>query len=614
MVSNEDFYPGSTSCPRSVGDFKRARSDQRVDGAYRARVKGSRSFERIPLDEAVGLLVDRLKHVVSRYGARSVLFVDYAGNRGLLTRVLPARFWRLLGASLVMHNLCDYSGLKALRLHYGSSYGRLPRDVLESRLIVYWGVNTAVSSIHSFQLALRARREAGAVIVNVDPRVSETARASDLHLRPKPGSDGYLALGVANYIIENGLYDREFVAKYTRGFSEFAAYASRFTLDVVSSVTGVDSRLIEEFASMYASLKPSIIHIGYGLQRRYGGGEIVRAIALLPALVGVHRGFYYSNTDGLPVDVDRLSGPTPRIVIPQSMLGEYISAGRAKLVFIHLTNPAATYPDAGKVRQGLLRDDVFVVVHETHWSDTALYADLVIPAPTYLEKEDFVYGYWHNYIIHNEKIVKPGFETITELELVRRISAGIGIDDSLLDSDPWDIVSSLIGEKLAGELKGKGYAALPYRSYSEYQTPSGMIEFYSTRAVEEGFNPLPQPGQALPDTGYSLILLSGAHPLYTHSQFEDVYGPIPPVVMISPEDAEERGISSGDVVRVYNERGSILMKARVSGSLPRGVVFVYRSASTLDGGRVNVLSDPGLDSFGGSVINSTRVEVERHAS
>ncbi|MEB3755728.1 MAG: molybdopterin-dependent oxidoreductase [Desulfurococcales archaeon] len=526
LVNMEEFLTAGSTCGRAIMDYKHANSQYRIRYPLLAIDKKEELYKRVSLTKALKILVERLSETLKTHGPEKVLVLDYAGNRGMFTRLIPLRFWRLLGATFTDYNICDYSGINALRLHYGLGYGLLPEALLETRMIVYWGVNAAISNLHGFKLALKARSQRNAILATIDVRRSETMKLSDLKLKIAPGTDGLLALGVANYIIENELYDKDFIKRYTVGFEEFKKYVKNYPVDLVSRHTGLKPSLIEDFAHMYAINKPNIIFIGYGLQRRYGGGEIIRAISLLPALVGRHRGFYYSNTEGLKIPFNKIT-PVPASTIKQSAIGKLLEKGRYKFVFIFLTNPVATYPDSRKIRKGLLREDVFVAVHETHWSDTASVADLVIPAPTYLEKEDLVYSYWHNYLIYNRPVYDKPKESITEIELAARLAKIFEINDNFLE-DPWSELKKLMGSTLSLVINN-GYAKLPYHRLDEYQTPSGKIEFYSSVAEKKKFPPLPVPPLASERKEGFFLVVSGAHPLYIHTQFEDVYGKIPPI-------------------------------------------------------------------------------------
>lgn len=602
-------------CPRALKDIERMNSPNRVLYPYlRIDSKAHDSWRRVSIKEAIKVVSEKLNYILKNFGPKHILFFDYAGNRGVFTRYITQRLWYFLNVARIDYSICDGAGINALMLHYGSTYGKLPKHMRAAKLFVYWGFNAAVSSPHNFFFAKKIAKETSAYIITIDVRKSETARLSDFWIRPKFGTDTYLALGIANYIIKNKLYDEEFIEKYTYGFEAFREYVSDYDLSKVSRITGVKKTLIEKLANIYVEKKPNIIFIGYGLQRRYGGGEAVRAISLLPALIGIHRGFYYGNIDGLKIDIPYLTGSQlgrPSRIIPQSKVAQLIANGEFKFIYIHLTNPAATHPKAKILREGLLRDDVFVVVHETHWSETAKLADVVLPAPTWLEKEDFVFSYWHNYGVLNKRLFKPKGESIEEWKLMMMLAKALGINEELIYEDPLSALKKALPKEIWDAVIRGEIVEIPYRKLNEYQTPTRKIEFTSTKAHDYGVSPLPTPAKIESPKEYPYILISSSNPKYTHSQFEDEWGPIPPIVYISPQNAEELGIKNGDKVRLSNENGSIIMVARIDPGIPPYVVFAYKSATTVDGKRINFITSDNTNELGGATINSTYVKIER---
>jgi len=604
-------------CPRSAKEYERTFSERRIMYPHVALNKRKAEFEKISWDHALSLITKRLKEVLEIDGADKILVIDYAGHMGLFTRHLSQRLWYLLRVARTNYNICDKAGDEGIKLHYGSSYGANISEINKAELLVYWGFNPAVTSIHNFQLALKLRRERNVKIVAIDILETETVKVADLWLRPKFATDIYLALGIANYIIENKLYDRDFIDKYTTGFDEFKRYVSKFTLDVVSKKTGVPKYLIKRFAKLYAQSKPNIIFIGYGLQRRIGGGETVRAISLLPALIGVHRGFYYSNTDGLNIDIPYVRGAwlgNPSRIIPQSKLGEFLKRGDFKFVFICLTNPVATYPNSKAIKDGLLRDDVFVVVHDTHWSDTALYADVVLPAPTWLEKADVMISYWHDYIGISKPLLRPLGESRSEIEVMREIARRLQIEDESLFEDELSILKKILDPITYETLIRKGYARIPTRKIDEYQTPSSKIEFASTIALKNNLHQFPEPINIVTPRDYPYVLVCISSLKYTHSQFEDVYGDIPPFLFISEKDMVELGIKEGDIVVLENEKGRVKLIARKSNAVPEGVVFAFKACRTLEGKRINEIVSDMINELNGATLNSTFVRLIKYTS
>jgi len=595
-------------------ESERVFSKKRVLYPYIATDKYSAKFKRTRWDIALNLIVEKLQETLNEYGPEKILILDYAGNRGLLTRYVSQRLWYLLRAARTDYSICDAAGDLGIRLHYGRSYGATIKHMTSAKLLIYWGFNAAVTSIHNFHLALKLRREKKTRIVVIDALKTETARIADFWLGPKFGTDTYLALGIANYIIEHELYDKAFIQKYTTGFEEFRKYISKFTLDYVEVKTGISKYDITRFAEMYVNLKPSVIFIGYGLQRRIGGGEAVRAICLLPALIGLHRGFYYSNTDGLLINLDYIKGTwlgKPSRIVPQPKVAKYLERGEFKFIYIFLTNPVATYPNAEALRRGLLRKDVFVVVHETHWTDTALCADIVLPAPTWLEKEDFVISYWHNYLGVSKRVLKPLGESKSEIEVIHEIAKGLRLYHDALFEDPLDILKKCLDEKTYMNLVTRGYTEIPYQKLNAYQTPSGKIEFVSNQANKMKLNVLPTPIDVKPPPRYPFILVSSASLKYTHTQFEDVYGDVPPIILISEEDMIRLGLRDGDEVIVESRYGYVRLIAKRSDKVPKGIVFTFRSCKTLDGKRINVVTSDEINELFGASLNSTFIRISK---
>ena len=612
VLPNDDIYTQSILCPRAAGDAKRVYSSNRV--LYPMLNTGNGFFKRINWDEALDILVSKLKDVIDSHGVEKAIFLEYAGNRGLLSRYASRRLWYFLGVTQTDRSICASSGQQALELIYGSAYGIFPNEIDNLNAVVVWGSNPAVSAIHLWRKILNVRSRGGKIIT-VDIRLSETAKQSTHFIRVRPGSDGYLALGVAKYLVEHNYVDRDFINRYVYGFEEFVKHLENYSMDIIEKVTGVSREEIARFAEILVSCKPFAIFIGYGVQRRYGGGEIVRSIAVIPALLGIHRGFYYSNTDGLPINLSLVDGSSmwrPRKVVSMERVGKEIFNGNYKFVYINVHNPAATLPNASKIVEGFKRDDVFVVVHDTHWSDTAKVADLVLPAPTFFEKLDVVFSYSHNIVYLNKPVIEPLGESLGEYQLMCEIAKRIAPSFyQEICPDPYKVFEMAFGEEILRKLMENGFVELKPKPRDEYQTPTKRIEFYSTTAEKMGLPPLPTPPKGDFAEDGEFILISSAHILYTHTQFEEVYGPIPGELHISLEDAEKLGIKTGDLVEVYNEKNSVVLKAVIDHGLSKGVLWTPRQAKTVDGKRVNVLLDDGVDSFGGSVLNSTKVKVRR---
>ena len=603
-------------CARGRFDPARVYSQERVLYPHvRVRPKPGRGFRRTSWGEALDIVAGKLRETLEEYGPEAVLHVEYAGNMGLLTWYYPQRLWNAVGAARTDYSICSRSGHEALALHYGLSYGRLPWEAAESRLLVFWGFNAPVSAPHIWLLARKAAGK-GARIAAVDPRRSEAAMGSTLWLAPRPGTDVALAYGVARAMIVNGWVDEDFVSRWVYGFEEFREEALRWTPGRVEGLTGVPWRLVEELARLYHEYKPSVTFIGFGFQKSVHGAEAVRAVSLLPALAGVHRGFYYSNSRGWLVDVaevtgERLAGPSR--VVSQTGLAELVERGEFRFVFVYNSDIALTLPASHRLRRGLSRSDVFVVVHDTHWSATSEYADVVLPAPTYLEKDDVVIPYSHDLVAFSRRAVEPLGESRDEVWVTCELARKVGAPGWVCE-DPVEVLRRALEGALEGsfeELLEGAVLRLKRRPLDEYQTPSGRIEAYSRRALEAGLSPLPvQP--VLPRRGGRFVLLNTATPLHTHTQFRDVHGPIPQIVHVNPVDAGELGVSSGDRVELCNEGGCVEVRAVVTDRVPRGVLWCPRQLVGMNGVPLNVLAGVEAQRIGGGpVFNYILVTLRR---
>lgn len=611
VIGDDGEYTYGLTCPRAAKDVERIYSPARV---LYPHIKAGKSFKRIDWESALNVLTSKLRYVLDNYGPQHVLFLEFAGNRGILTRNACRRLWNFLGVTKTDGSICDRNGERALRLTYGSTYGIFPSDIKGLKMGVIWGFNPAVSAMHLWKV-LHDIKDMGGYLITIDVRYSETAKSSTSFIKVKPGSDGALALGLAKYFIEHEYVDEEFIKIHTYGFDALKDNVAKYTLDYVEAVTGVSKMTITELAEAMITNKPFSIFVGYGIQRRHGGGEIVRAISLLPALLGIHRGFYYSNSDGLCMNFKAVEGADrwrAMNVVSMEKVGEIISKGYFKLVYVHLCNPVATLPNSSRIVEGFERNDVFVVVHETHWSDTAKIADLVIPAPTFYEKLDLVYSYTHNIIYLNKPVIEPLGESVGEYQIMCEIAKNVAPNNYReICLDPYEIFELAIGRNNLEKLITDNSLEIVTKPRNVYQTYTGKIEFYSTQAEEEGLPPLPSPPDIDEVNPDELILISSAHPHYTHTQFEDVYGPKPTTIHVSPKDAEKLGLRNGDVAEIRNEKGFAYMTVRIDESLNEGVLWTPRQSYTLDGKRINVLISDDVDTYGGSTLNSTRVRIKK---
>ena len=604
------------TCPRGARDHERL-SKNRVEAPF---LREGNRFRQTDWDKALAALSQKLGEILNKHGPQAVLYLDYAGNTGLLTGAFPQRLWNAIGATQTDHALCSKSGHKALALHYGGSYGITPIELLSMNLVVFWGFNAAVSSPHMWSLARRARKSQGTRIIVIDPRESRTARDADVWVQPRPGSDVALAYGIINYLIQNRYVDLDFIEEWTCGFEQLKKEASKWTPDRIEQITGVVWKQLAEIGEAYRNLIPSATMIGIGLQKCDQGADQVRAVAFIPALLGLHRGFLYGNADSFSVDKSLTSGrkltSNPSRIVKQVGLPDLVERGEFNFIYISCMNPALTLPNQHAFREGLSRHDVFTVVHETHWTKTAQYADVVLPAPTYLEKDDLVIPWSHNYVQYSNRIVRPITDSRSEIWVMREIAKRLGLTDDWLYEDPWEAVQlalkDVFEEGSFESLKAGEMLKLKRKPKNRYPTSSGKIEFYSSRAEEMGLNPLPTQTPLRSEEGI-FILLTSATPRYTSTQFQEVFGAIPAVVVMNSQDAERLGMKAGDIVALANDGGQVKVEVRITDTVPAGVLWSPRQSEGLAGEPQNCLASSNPQEIGGGPrFNSTTVTVSKH--
>ncbi|AHL22226.1 molybdopterin-dependent oxidoreductase [Thermococcus nautili] len=595
-------------CPKGALLPKWFHSEDRLKNPLiRTSGRGSGSFREASWEEAIGLVAKKLKETIEKHGSESVLVYQYAGDRGVVNYAFPLRLFHYLNTAVLDYGICDRAGQEALKDVYGTAVGLDPEELKDQRLVVYWGINAFWTNLHGFALAKRH----GLEIWTVDVVRTETARRSDRFFQVRPDTDVLLALGVAKVIIEEGLYDRAFVRGNVYGFEEFRNYVKTLSLDYVSRETGLSVEEIEAFAREFAE-KRGVVHIGYGFQRSLAGGEAVRAIAVLPALVGHRFGFIY---DMKTIDKSYAEGAflrtKPAKRIPQMKLAEYIERGEIKFLYVYNSNPLASLPNQNRLRKALSESDVFVVTHDIFLTDTALYSDVVLPANTFFERLDIVDSYYHRYVALNEPVAR--LYGRSNSEVTRLLARALGIKNPHLYESDEEVIRKVL--ELNGlsweELKAKGFVKIPEKP-RRWETPSGKIEFFSRRAVERGLSPFPQYRKF--KGKYPLRLLTPTYRMTITSQYHNTYGMIDPNLYINPVDAEERGIEDGETVEVFNDYGRIKTLAKLSDDVPRGVVLLYKAFWVrLLGWNANFLTtDETVEDYGnGSAYHSTWVEVRK---
>lgn len=634
--------------------------------------KGSGQFEPVSWETAVQEIAARLQQIIASAGAEAVLPYSYAGTMGLLQgEGMASRFFHRMGASLLERTICSEAGFEGYIYTIGAAEGMETEAYAHARLILIWGSNTLTSNLHLWPFVQEARKQGARVIV-IDPANTRTAQAADEWIAIRPGTDAALALSMMHVIIGEGLHDADYVDRYTVGFAALAARAAAWTPERAAAITGVAAERIWALAREYATARPPAIRVNYGLQRHYGGGMAVRTIACLPALVGAWRQygggiqlsasghFRHLDRTGL-YRPDLLAGRAPR-AFNMNRLGDALSLDPARraqahyhprpvdripapeaagpavqALIVYNCNPAAVCPDQAAVRQGLLRDELFTVVLEQFQTDTADYADYVLPATTQLEHWDILKPYGHTNLALNRPAIAPLGASLPNSEIFRRLAAAMGYDDACFGESDEEILRNLIEAQTHPRfatvtwerLLAEGFVRLnlpqPYAIFAEggFPSPSGKCEFYSERMARDGYDPLPgytaphwQEGQGL---GRQLVCISPP----AHSYLNTTFGIVDrlraregePLVRIHPADARVRGIRTGDCVQVCNERGEVQLKAEVSDGVVEGTVLapgVWWAKHSPDGRNINqVTPQDEADMGAGALFYDVLVTVER---
>ena len=604
-------------CPKGQNPMQYVYSKERVlYPMKRDGKKGEGKFKRISWDQALNEIADQIKTRSASYGTDSILQYDYAGTMGHIQRYFPSRFFNAIGASRITHTICSRAGDKALDIVYGSCLGMLPEEIEKCRLIVVWGMNPAWSSPHGFELIKKAQKR-GAKVYVIDPIKTATAEIG-IHLQIKPTTDAAMALCCVNHIIENRLYPEEFVRNNTTGFEKLAEVSKKFDLNAMAKITGLVKRDIEDFIADYVSLRPNCIMMGYGMQRNRNGGEMIRAISVLPALIGENRGFFYS-TDLDDFDRQYLEGwgLTSRKKAYHNMvdLGRTLESGRIKMMFVYDSNPLATLPNQNLVRKGFAREDIFTVVHDLFMTDTADYADILLPATSFFEQFDIHTSYLHQYLSINEKAIEPLGEAKSNSDLFRSLASAMKLTAKDLYEEDEKIAKTLMSKSKAVEgtfeaLKKKGFVKLRVPDRNVYITPTRKIELYSATAAAEGLGGLPAHVEVQGKLPYQL--LTPVHKLLVRSQYHILHPELSPVVYVNKRDALEEGIEDGGTVTLSNEFGEWTVKSEISESVPPGVMLAYSALwpKLADGKNANFLTTDYVQKYGGnSAFNSTFVRV-----
>jgi anaerobic selenocysteine-containing dehydrogenase len=589
--------------------------------------KGEGRFEPITWDDALGEIAGRMRGVIDEYGGQAILPYSYLGTEGILNGLTVGDpFFHALGATVSERTFCDSGACTAYFMTLGPTAGMDPESFVHSRYIILWACNVRSTNLHMWPF-IREAQERGAKVVAIDPLRHRTAQSADWYLPIRPGTDGALALAMMHVIVEEGLVDADYVEHYTVGYDELVPRLKEYPPEWASKVTGIAADDIVTLAREYATSQPSAIRIGVAIERNAGGGQAVRSIASLPALVGAWRnvggGILQLPLWAFPLRWDVLSrpdmiAPDTRVVnqfqLGPALTGELGLDPPIKALFVYNSNPVTQACDQGRTLAGLARDDLFTVVSEQYLTDTADYADIVLPATTQLEQFDLMFSWGHLYLTLNQPAIEPLGEAVPNVEQFRRLAERMDLDvdwyklsdeEMALAALDWS-APALDGITL-DTLRETGWARLKvadpdhYAPHAEgnFPTASGKCEFYSSMAEQvgnivvpvfrEGYNgfqpggtvdPLPHyvpPVEDVEGTPYPLFLLSPKSHAFLNSQYANmgqqrrVQGE--QTVLMHQDDAEARGIDEGQQVRVFNEHGELRAVARIGAGdqVARGV-------------------------------------------
>jgi anaerobic selenocysteine-containing dehydrogenase len=604
--------------------------------------KGEGKFRRVSWDEALDEIAARLKACAAE-DPQTILPLSYAGTMGMVQwSSMDRRFFFKLGASLLDRTLCSTAGKVGLKATLGGSVGMDPERFDEANLIILWGANPVVSNLHLWSRVQAAKRR-GAKVIAIDPYRSLSAEKCTQHVALIPGTDGALALGMMHVLVRDGLIDRDYIARHTLGFDALARRLDEYPPEHVAKLCGLQKDEVVQLARDYGTTRPAAIRLNYGMQRHAGGGIAARTIACLPALVGAWRDvaggivlttadFYRFNHAALERP-DLLAGRRPR-TINHVQVGDALTSAKppVRATIVYNNNPVAVCPESDKVIAGFSREDLFTVVIDHFQTDTADYADIVLPATTQLEHVDVHTSYGHLYVLANNAAIQPVGESLPNSEIFRRLAARMGFDEPCFKDSDEDICRTALDARMDWEtLKRDGWQRLGvpgrFAPFAEggFPTPSGKCEFYSEWLEKQGIDPLPfyNPPAEVADEAlaerYPLAFLSPPARHFLNSTFANLARfrdfEREPHLDLHPKDAAARGIRDGDRVRVFNDRGEYLLRARVNGKPRRGVVVApsvwWKKHSPDRRNANNVTSQRVADLGGGSTFYDCRVEVER---
>ena len=651
-------------------DKKHYHPDRLLYPLKRVGAKGEKKFERIKWSEAIKTITDKWKEIIKEYGPQAIMPYSYLGNQGLVHGLNGAdAFFNKMGATVCERTFCGEGSCTAYLTTVGPTAGVDVESYIHSKYIVIWACNSISTNLHHWAVIKDAKKK-GAKVVVIDSYKSRTAKAADWHISPKPGTDGALAMGVINSIIEQDLTDNEYVKNYTNGFSELREHAKSKTPEWASKITGIKAEDIKKLAFELATIQPAAIRMGVALERHYGGGQTIRAVTCISALTGAWRhvggGITQFPVWEHPYKFDVICRPefipeNTRVInalqIGRALLGETHSDIPIKSMMCWNANPVTQSPEAEKIVEGLKREDLFLVSAEHFITDTASYADIVLPAAMGAELEDIILSWGHLYLTYNEKCLDPPEEALPNNKIFQKLASAMGYKDEQFKWSDSECLENYIDWKAPASkgitldyLRKNGYARLnvgtkddrcPHKE-GNFPTEDGKCNFIIKNVKNFVAGPFRQmyegnqPGQPLPELPdyvppaespntnpelakkYPLNIISPKSHAFLNSQYANMDSKIKiqgeQFVLINKIDADNRNISDGENVKVYNDRGDFHGDARISEDVEPGIVVAtlgyWRQKSKT--GTVNSISSGLLADMGNApTFSDNLVEVKK---
>ena len=599
--------------------------------------KGDGQFVPISWPEAITTITDQWKKLIAEEGPESILPYSFYANMGKLSsKGMDRRFFNRLGSSQLDRTICSVAGEAGYKYTMGGRFGTDPEEMTETKLFIFWGINAVSTNMHQIMIAQKARKK-GAKIVVIDVHKNQTGRLADWFIPILPGTDGALALGIMHILYKENWVDQSFLEQYTIGYEELEEHVAQYNPEMVSAITGVPVEDLYELAKMYGTTSPSMIRIGNGLQHHDNGGMIVRTITCLPALTGQWGlkggGALKSNSDYLTHNLAALERPElqekPTRRFNMNLLGQVLleESEPVRSLYVYNSNPAVVAPEANKVREGLAREDLFTVVHDLFLTDTALYADIVLPATSAFENTDLFTSFWHHYIHLQEPVIEPLGESKSNPDVFRLLAEAMGFDEQAFKDEDEEMIDQALSDVTNPHLADVTYETLKEKRFmkasgtgdflTQLRTPSGKIELYSEQMERDGYPPLPTYIPILQDSDYPFLYVPAINHNFMNTIFSDTEKhrklEKAPRLFMNQHDAELRGIEDGAVVRIWNERGECEMSVTIGEQVLSGVVVSQGFWPSKPGEKnlVNALTpDRIADMGGGATFFSGRVDVE----